>query len=655
MSEKFYNPYQFIPVRAPKAEHLTDYQDFDTFKSVKNTFVRHDYWHEKSKSGRIVCTLEALSPLVVGGKQTSGNKESKTEGKVDPYRNRAGEVAIPANSLRGMITSIAESISQSSMRVLDTLEEEFYSTRMRTEEAFKEIGLLCKRDNRWFIYPLGEGEPEGDYRDEDDGAFLRDHKCFHFSHNNYSQKNGVFYIRGEPPRDPDEKIRKVHETFLYWDRKIIEKNLIAVDAEQIKQFEQLLRERYAEEADFPYLPKGYEKQERGLNDKSKPILLDGDLIYYKSATSLKPFRRYVTALSYSAIGRRIVEGNLADALKRIGGDNILPWDGHRQQLTPAEALFGVVEDKPAQNKDARNLAARVRFTDASLTEASKKECLLPERTLKILNSPKPPSPAMYFSTEKGSHISKGELNLDLHNPNGRKRYLPHPNVLGNQNVQYHFDTKLTGKDYRPHLHLKCQPVGVGTQFQFSIYFENLSPAEFELLYVSLTPSQDFVHRLGLGKPLGLGHVNLTKVEVEVVNRQQRYSLISLLDNSTEKYQPFNMADHHVPGTEKLIEEEALNELLAMSNPANIHHPICYPYSTFAKQPAQNEKEGFEWFVCNDRAAASADLDYKGQFLRRLNTKNSEGELEVIPTLDANIQCPAKPQGSGNKEKGNHKK
>lgn len=651
MSEKFYNPYQFIPVLAPKAEHLTDYQDLDTFKSVKNTFVRHDYWHEKSKSGRIVCTLEALSPLVVGGKQTSGNKESKTEGKVEPYRNRAGEVAIPANSLRGMVTNIAEAISHSSMRVLNTLENEFYSTRMRTEEAFKDIGVLCKRNEQWFIFPLGEGESNGNYKDEYDSLFLRSHECFQAENNKDFHNGGVFYIRGEHESMP----KKLHETFLFWNGKVVEKDRISIGSEQIKQFEQLLRERYAEEPDFPYLPKGYEKQERGLNDKSKSILLDGDLIYYKSSFSWKLRRSYVTALSYSAIGRRIVEGNLADALKRIGGDNILLWDDHRQQLTPAEALFGVVEDKPAKNKDARNLAARVRFTDAELLPASKKMRLLPTRTLKILNSPKPPSPTMYFSTEKGRHISKGELNLDLHNPNGRKRYLPHPNVLGKQDDQYHFDTKLKGKDYRHHLHLKCQPIDVGTQFQFSIYFENLSPAELELLYVSLMPSQDFVHRLGLGKPLGLGHVSLTKVEVGVVNRQQRYSLTSLLDDSTEKYQPFNMAGHHVPNTEKLIEEEALNELLAMSNPANIHHPICYPYSKFANQPVQNEKEGFEWFVCNDRAAASDDSNYTGQFLRRLNTKNAEGELEVIPTLDADIHCPTKPQSSDNKEKGNRRK
>lgn len=116
-----------------------------------------------------------------------------------------------------------------------------------------------------------------------------------------------------------------------------------------------------------------------------------------------------------------------------------------------------------------------------------------------------------------------------------------------------------------------------------------------------------------------------------------------------------METHHVPDSESLIEKDTLHELLAMSNPKNIHYPVCYPYSKFAKQAVHNEKEGFEWFVCNERAAASSDLDYKGQVLRQLNTENAEGELEIIPTLDADIYCPAKPQGSGNKEKGNRKK
>ena len=73
---------------------------------------------------------------------------------------------------------------------------------------------------------------------------------------------------------------------------------------------------------------------------------------------------------------------------------------------------------------------------------------------------------------------------------------------------------------------------------------------------------------------------------------------------------------------------------------NTSTPVCYPFSSQEQQKRYNETEGFKWFVCNDQAAASKSKNYKGQFLRGLNTKNSQGELEIIP-LDANIHCPAK--------------
>ncbi len=131
---KFYNPYQFIAVDTDDCKHQVDFENPDNLKKDDN-FARHDYWRKDGKSGHIRCTFKTLSPLVVGGKQTAGSKERKTEGRVEPYRNRQGQVAIPGNSLRGMTSSIAEIISCSAMRVMNTREEDFYSTRMQTSEA----------------------------------------------------------------------------------------------------------------------------------------------------------------------------------------------------------------------------------------------------------------------------------------------------------------------------------------------------------------------------------------------------------------------------------------------------------------------------------------------------------------------------------------
>jgi len=61
---KFYSPYQFIPLPdAARQQTLTSFADI---QDGKTPFVRHDRWDSEALSGRILCTLETCSPLVVG-------------------------------------------------------------------------------------------------------------------------------------------------------------------------------------------------------------------------------------------------------------------------------------------------------------------------------------------------------------------------------------------------------------------------------------------------------------------------------------------------------------------------------------------------------------------------------------------------------------
>ena len=74
----------------------------------------------------------------------------------------------------------------------------------------------------------------------------------------------------------------------------------------------------------------------------------------------------------------------------------------------------------------------------------------------------------------------------------------------------------------------------GVTFTFRVHFENLLPAELGLLWWALalpaSDNQTYCHKLGMGKPLGLGAVQLT-VEtqgVHLIQTKQRYT--SLLAN-----------------------------------------------------------------------------------------------------------------------------
>ena len=696
MSEKFYNPYQFIPVSTKETEKL-DWkhmeQEGSTLKRADNLFVRHDCWHQKGFSGRITCELTTLSPLVVGGRQEEAKKIDRDKGifksepaKAHPYRLPDNPDVrkerlkfpehLPANSLRGMIASIAEIMSQSSLRVLTKESENPLSVRRSTDIPLKKMGVLLRENKQNYLIPLGEGWSYGRYeniektiiateKERSENQELEQRYCYHFVHNNYpaSELGGFLYIRGYHGDMPN----KQRETLLKFtgeldrdadDRLVVKKGCV-------EDFEAILQDQHRNQKNhFPVLPKGYENHPKrwvtGKKGKQLPCVLDGDLVYYEEENG------EVMELSYSSIWRRPVKGKLHEAFSYSCGENALPWHGSRDALTPAEWLFGVVEDNPNEDKrgGSRNLASRICFTDAV---ATKQKRFYPDQTLKILGSPKPPSPSLYFGSAQYKYISKDNLELsgkdqpDGAIPNGRKYYLPQPLGIGkNAAIPYKWTSSSIASD-KQHLHIRCSPIDLDTTFTFDIDFENLGEKELELLIKSIIPSLEFVHRLGLGKSLGLGHVKLRITKLETIDRKARYSFTGLTKerymNNQELLEKLQRNQNN-----SLINNDAQQALCALSecvlsefklsDPKNIKHPVCYPYSKFAKQLAHNESKGFEWFVCNDRVAASED---RGQFLRRLNTKNAEGELEIIPTLDADIHCPAKTQGSDNKEKRTHKK
>lgn len=658
---EFYNPYQFIPVDTSKTKKLVNYQNADALNdATKNEFVRHDYWHKKGFSGRIICTLTTLSPLVVGAEQIQ-DVNKKNASIVNRYIDRNGNPAIPANSLRGMIGNIVETISQSSLRVLVQAEKGAYSVRKPAQAeslgesfaALKRIGILCKTDTGYEIYPLpmannnDQGISVGDYLDDkkymdccekkkkynpdincpsnnrarrkNELSLIRDRKCYQYKYHQgkldayeckaLSKKydSGVYFIRGR-----NDALCKRGETYIPWDGDINPADCFPVDISVINVMENIMRSMVANEKDagrrekrkHEMLPVGYaEHSERvwELDPRKKerqPLVLEGDLLYFREKDGK------VVELSYSAIWRKAVDGSLHGAFHRTAGENSLPWNADRDALTPAEALLGIVEDEPdeKQRGGARNLTSRVRFTDAvSIQPITLQE----EVTLKILNSPKPPSPAMYFSA-KSSYVAKTALDLNKHAPNGRKQYLPHPHSINNELE----DWRAENASDRPHMRLKCNPIPQKAVFQFEVYFENLSDGELGLLLTAIQPAKQgkqFVHRLGLGKPIGLGHVQLS-YQVETINRQRnRYSVQGL--KSSVRYQPWQQQ----PNLE-LVVSDVLGQLRELADPQSlVDSKVCYPFATNKGQSAYHEGEGFKWFGNND----SSNQNIQGQALRKI--------------------------------------
>lgn len=618
---KFHSPYHFIPVQTDKTA-TTDWSADSPLKRADNHYLRHDYWHPEGESGRITCRITCRSPLVVGGKQSPGDQA--TPGTVAAYVHPHGGPAIPGNSLRGMISSLAEAISQSALRVLTAEKESVYSVRKPVESAQKmQLGLLYKKGDDYHIIPLDKldkRESVGDYRHKGhpDTRFIKSQQSYQHrqnrrfvsrdpqggfvAHDQPCENSGILYIRVSDPDKEPRMPRKYHETLIPWDtafeQEIVDKIThgkgFKVAPAVIQTTENILKMRYKADEQFFQLPKGYQRQ---WDEKEAAIIHDGDLIYYREENG------HITELSYSVIWRSPVKGGSPhQAFARHCGENSLPWNKDRRALTPAEALFGVVEDEPATDVAARNIASRIRFSDAVSDQPIEAGSSV---ILKILASPKPPSPAMYFNSATG-YVAKTDLDMNKHVPNGRKQYLPHPQ----QKNIWQTDSKEGDCNWK--LHLKCTPIPEGSRFEFQIDYENLSKAELGLLRTALEPGAGFVHRLGLGKPLGLGHVDLNIKKIERIDRAQRYRS-SLL--TTARYQ--SIKEEAI--NSELIDAPALEILCTLGDPKYIKHPVSYP---FMEENTCPEKKGYVWFMENEKKQV------KSQYLEPVEPG------KTLPVLDS---------------------
>jgi CRISPR-associated protein (TIGR03986 family) len=207
----------------------------------------------------------------------------------------------------------------------------------------------------------------------------------------------------------------------------------------------------------------------------------------------------------------------------------------KTQLDIAEHLFGFV-------RDSKTVAGRVFFSDALLANEQtdvwyREELVVPQ----ILSGPKPTSFQLYLTQDNPAQ--KDELNhFDSPKKNttlrGYKLYWhrgENPNfqeAKGRVDIEKWKMQKEQGSWVKDTQHTLIKPVKSGVKFTFAIRFENIHAVELGALLWVLQPpalqkNQSICHKLGMGKPLGLGSIQICDVQVKVDDRVQRYQ--SLFD------------------------------------------------------------------------------------------------------------------------------
>lgn len=694
--ELFHNPYHFVPVPEESREYWEEKEIF--FKDTGAHWTHSRYITEEGvHNGRIVCRLTTETPIFIGSKRESEATE-KSPAVVAPFELVKGKPAIPASSLRGLISSIAEAASNSSMRVL---ENRRLSMRQNHTTPLPAIGMMHitgdkeEEKKQYRLYPLAP--PDRRAR----GVHDRFEKFFgnvkppelvrlHSSCDTcgqeletYSKKNPKrYYLIKEdftliPEKVASEDVKKKGTLGIvrYFPFKVghvrrhyffpfphhvegmKDSKSYLVPEEVVEVFHQLADQRTEAEKKgiLPNIPKNTERNSGDAPGEKHVRLKTGDIVFFDVDEN-----KNISEISFSAIWRKVAGGTVFDffSSKENGYKDleILPFHGKREFVSPAEMVFGFVEDRDKKDKitePAKAYAGRVRFShgifEGEVQKAYQKDGVM----LKILDSPKPPCPAMYFTqrTGKTAYISKADLKVEEHCPQGRKMYLHHPYQEGAN----------PWKTQKPKENLKQKvcitPVAKGQSFWFHIDFTNLDDYELGMLLYSLKPDENFRHKIGMGKPIGLGTVNIEPVFLQLIDRKARYTEKPLsssrryskifcllpdksetdkLENVPTRYREDNMKEFCLKEKAQNLDawkvfkgsmkDSVHDALILLGNPAMVRHSVHTPL----QKGQAEEEETFKWFGKNDRIGLEDKkrkrAPQQAQFLKPLG---NAGALEPL--------------------------
>jgi CRISPR-associated protein (TIGR03986 family) len=223
-----------------------------------------------------------------------------------------------------------------------------------------------------------------------------------------------------------------------------------------------------------------------------------------------------------------------------------------------DAVFGFIRNddeakKLQQGDKGRAYAGRLFVTDAELTQRYSPQDLWLDAnpfSPQILATPKPTAVQQYLAQKEPDLYGTGKFNrgeeimetrLRHYDGFGNRPVLDETVIRGHKRY-WHQDDRTRQNIEDPNAqetssqHTQFKPVKSGVQFTFRVYFENLSDEELGALCWTLRPLGDeavmddpqkgYCHSLGMGKPLGMGAVNL-EATLHSTDRPTRYS--SLID------------------------------------------------------------------------------------------------------------------------------
>lgn len=479
-------PYNFVPLNKSVVE-------------AKEPPVQ-DRYHSDRITGYIDCELETLTPIYVRDTLTKDEvidgKDSKNN---SDFFSPANRIRIPGSSLRGMIRNLIEIVTWSKFLFFENkglyyrgladqsnLRKEYqrnmssYDKETKRSTYKMSAGYLIKRGFQYYIIPAeSKNIKQFEQIPIQEAKKLIENKGSNYSeHSFFKLDNGEHLVisgRMANKRNDWKIFKKVQDS---------ESNKILIPEEDIYDYENDINRK--KEVDI-------------LNKLEK--YREGVPCFYILWKDKKESMR--VSFGHTTMFRL--------AYTKSIGDHI-PENLKNGKITDfTETIFG----KPAE-KYKKSFSGRVFFEDALLLDQNENPAmgeLIPE----TLSSPKPTTFQHYLEQDDDNIKNLKHYNSDDINIRGYKLY-------------WHKFRPQWKKpeEYNKNIDTKIKPLKPNTKFKFRIRFENLSKIELGALLFVLNLPNNCAHKIGMGKPIGLGSVKITPA-LFVSDRIKRYS--TLFDNS----------------------------------------------------------------------------------------------------------------------------
>jgi len=280
---------------------------------------------------------------------------------------------------------------------------------------------------------------------------------------------------------------------------------------------------------------------------------------------------------------------------------------HLNELCLASRVFGWISQE-GETDLTKEVAyrGRVRFSNAKVTREIKNDEPL---TLSILGTPHPTSIEFYLDDSTDLRPSRENAQHGYNNPNakirGRKMYRHHK--------QWKRDEATSSEQSDQNRSIQGIYEANST-WEFTIDFENMQPVELGALLWTLELSGDkqAYHRIGYGKPLGFGSVQIEVTGLALHDSTTRYTAENQIERTqeeqkkqqrenVEKYKP-KLVERFQTKISKLYNDipfaelDNIVDLFALLSGRSDTLPIHYPRLKPNRQAEDNE--GFRWFVAN---------------------------------------------------------